>query len=101
MSHSRPVEIISAERFAAAVTAAVSQILAAKEIPASGNTTFVILPALAQTVVLDYTTGLGANIFFKATESIPTTFNVNKPNIRILLNELQMQSKTYGWKVMM
>jgi hypothetical protein len=98
---SRPVEGIPAETFAAAVTAAVSQILAAREIQASGNTRFAISPALAQTDVLDYTTGLGAKIFSKATESLPTTFNVIKPNIRILLNELQMRSETYGWKDIM
>jgi hypothetical protein len=41
-SSSRPVEGIPAETFAAAVTAAVSQILAAREISASGNTRFII-----------------------------------------------------------
>jgi hypothetical protein len=95
----RPVEGTPAETFAAAVTAAVSQILAAREIPASGNTRFAISPALSQTDVLDYTTGLGAKIFSKATESLQTTFNVNNPNIRILLNELQMRSETMGGRI--
>ena len=89
---------IPADAFATAVAAAVERIIEARENPPAGTTRFAISPALAQSAILDYTTGLGAKIFSKSTEPLPTIFNVNKPNLRILLNELQMRSETYGWK---
>jgi hypothetical protein len=66
---SRPVEGILAETFEAAVTAAVSQILAAREISASGNTRFAIYPALAQTDVLDYKIDLFFTCYLKSSTS--------------------------------
>jgi len=97
----RPTEGISTDALIAAVTAAVTQALAAREPTTEGNISFAVSPALAQTSILDYSTSMGAKIFSKATEPLPTTFQVNKPNIRILLNELQMRSETYGWKEML
>jgi hypothetical protein len=47
-----------------------------------------ISSALAETDILYYSTSFGANIFSRALESLPFIFKINKPNIRILLNEL-------------
>jgi hypothetical protein len=87
-----------ANTFATTVAAAVEQILSAQEQqPGNQQITFAISPALARTNILDYSTGFGAKIFSKATESLPTIFSIRKPNIRILLNELHVRSETYGW----
>jgi hypothetical protein len=52
---------------------------------------------LAQPNIIDYFTGTGANIFSKATESLKTSFSVKTPNIRMLLNELQVRPENFGW----
>jgi hypothetical protein len=84
----RPTKGITTDALIAAVTAAVTQALAAREPTTAGNISFAVSPALAPYNILDYLSSMGATIFSKATESLPTTFQVNKPNIRILLNEL-------------
>ena len=87
-----------ANTFATAVAAAVEQILEARDRPAGNEgVTFAISPALARTDILDYSTSFGAKIFSKATEPLSSRFSIKKPNIRILLNELQIRSETYGW----
>jgi hypothetical protein len=66
-----------ANTFATAVAAAVDQILLAQEQqPGNQKITFAISPALARTDILDYSTGLQAKIFSKATESLPTIFSI-------------------------
>ena len=79
-----------------AVTIAVDRILAARE-GNIGNANFAISPALAQPDILDYSSSFGSKIFSKATESLPTTFSIEKPNLRVLINELQVRSETFGW----
>jgi hypothetical protein len=84
--------------FATAVAAAIEQILSALEqLPGNQKVTFAISPALARTDILRYSSGLGAKIFSKATESLPTILNIRKPNISILLNDLLLRSETYVW----
>jgi len=95
----RPPEVIDPATFAAAVTAAVEQILAARVQQAATTTPphFAISPALAQPNVLDYSSGIGAKIFTKATEALATPFNIRNPNIKLLLHELQVRSESFGW----
>jgi hypothetical protein len=71
--------------FANAVAAAVERIIAARE--GNPRAPFAISPALAQPDVLDYSSGFGAKVFSKATEPLATTFSIEKPNIRVLINE--------------
>jgi phenylpyruvate tautomerase PptA (4-oxalocrotonate tautomerase family) len=92
----QPFKGMTIEALIAAVTAAVTQVLATREPKTTVNISFVVSPVLAQTDILDSTSCIGAKIFSKATESLQTTFQVDKPNMRILINELQMRSETYG-----
>ena len=79
-----------------AVSIAVDRILAARE-GNIVNANFGISPALAQSDILDYSSSFGSKIFSKATEPLPTTFSIEKPNLRVLINELQVRSETFGW----
>jgi hypothetical protein len=81
--------------FANAVAAAVERILAARE--GNPKAPFAISPALAQPDVLDYSSSFGAKVFSGATEPLATTFSIEKPNIRVLINELQVRAETFGW----
>jgi hypothetical protein len=79
MSHAaRPTEGIDPTTFATAVASAVEQILAARGIASTRNNDeqFAISPALAQPNIFDYSSGIGANIFTKATEPLKTIFSV-------------------------
>ena len=58
---------------------------------------FSLAPALANNNVIDYTTTAGAKIFSKATSALPTTFSLESPNTRVLLEQLTLRSATYGW----
>jgi hypothetical protein len=82
----RPTEGITTDALIAAVTAAVTQALAAREPTTAGNISFAVSPALAQSDILDYLSSMGAKIFSKATESLPTTFQLNKPNASYSMN---------------
>jgi hypothetical protein len=97
----RPTKGITMDALIAVITAGVTQALAAREPTTTGNISITVSPALAPSDILDYLSSMGAKIFSKSTESLPTTFQVNKPNICILLNDLQMRSETYGWKEML
>lgn len=80
------------------VAAAVQQVLEAQaQQAADGPVQFARSPALAQTNLLDYTTAAGAKIFSKGTEALPTTFTLNQPNVKVLLNELRTRTGTFGW----
>jgi hypothetical protein len=95
---SRQTKGIDPTTFANAVAAAVEQILAARSTqPIQASSLFAISPALAQPDVIDYSTGHGAKIFSKATEPLPTQFNVKNPNIRVLLSKIQVQAESFGW----
>ena len=83
---------MDAAQIAAAVQAAVQQVMQA---PPAGP--FAVSPALAHANVIDYSTAAGSKIFTKATEELPTKFALKNPNIRVLLNELQTRSDTFGW----
>ena len=98
----RPTEGIDPATFATAVAAAVDQILAARTRPTANvtDTHFAISPALAQPNGLDYSSATGAKIFTKATEPLKTCFNIKSPNIRILLNEIQTRSESFGWNAL-
>ena len=77
-----------------AVENAVQQVMQANAVPAGP---FACSPALAHVNTIDYSTSAGAKIFSKATEPLLTQFSLNKPNIRVLLDELQTRSNTFGW----
>jgi hypothetical protein len=81
--------------FANAVAAAVERILAAREV--NPKAPCAISPALAQPDVLDYSSSFGAKVFSGATEPLATVFSIEKPNIRVLINELQVRAETFGW----
>jgi len=89
---------MDADQIAAAVTAAVQAAMQANQPPAGP---FARSPALAHQNVLDYSTTAGAKIFSKATEQLPTKFDLEQPNIQTLLTELNMRSATYGWASIM
>ena len=95
----RPSEGINPATFANAVATAVEQILTARGFSGnpSNNVQFAISPALAQPNVLDYSSGTGAKIFSKATEALKTQFSIKTPNMKLLLNELQVRSESFGW----
>jgi len=91
-----------------AVVAAVNQIMAAQAaaVPqgaggaaaAAGPVPFALSPALAHPDIIDYSTSSGAKIFTSATVQLPTTFNLEEPNIRVLINELQTRAASFGWE---
>ena len=54
-------------------------------------------PALVHDTVIDYSTSTGAKLYSKVTSALPTTFSLSKPNIRVLLNELETRANEYGW----
>jgi hypothetical protein len=95
----RPSKGISPNTFADAVVTAVEQILAARGFSGtqSSNVQFAISPALAQPNVLDYSSGTGAKIFTKVTEALKTPFSIKNPNMKLLLNEIQVRSESFGW----
>ena len=70
---------------AAAQAAAQAQ---AAQVPLPPNVQFAQSPALAQPALLDYGTSVGAKIFAKATQPLPTTFSIRKPNLKVFLSEL-------------
>jgi hypothetical protein len=99
MSHAaRPSEGINPVSFTNAIAMAVEQMLTACGSPPTRNDNiqFSISPALAQPDILDYSPG----IFSKATEPLKTTFSVKNPNIRILFNEIQVRSESFGWNLL-
>jgi hypothetical protein len=94
----RPTEGIDPNMFANAFATTVEQILAAQGFSQSryDNPYFAISPSLDEPNILDYSTGTGAKIFSKATEPLKTCFNIKSPNIRTLLNEIQVRSESFG-----
>jgi hypothetical protein len=63
---------------------------------------FARTPAQACADLLDYENNLGdAKIFAKATAPLPTTFSLSKPNVTILVSEVQTCSKTSSWGTLM
>jgi hypothetical protein len=95
----RQSEVVDPATFAATVAAAVEQILAARVQQAATTTPphFAISPAFSQPNVLDYSSGIGAKIFTKATEALTTPFNIRNPNVKLLLHKLQVRSESFGW----
>ena len=63
--------------------------------PAAGP--FALAPALTTTDVIDYNTAAGAKIFSKASAALPTTFSLEAPNTRVLLEQVLLRGTTYGW----
>jgi hypothetical protein len=55
-----------------------------------------ISPAFAQPDILDFSSSFGSKIFSKSTEPLPTTFSLEKPNLRVFINEVQVRSETFG-----
>jgi hypothetical protein len=82
-----------------AITIAVDRILVAREgdIGNIGNIekNFATSPARAQANIIDYSTSFRSKIFSKAMEPLPTIFNIEKPNLRVLINELQVRPDTF------
>lgn len=58
---------------------------------------FARAPALAIQGVIDYSTAAGAKIFSKATAPMDTTFSLQNPSTRVLLEELTLRGSVYGW----
>lgn len=56
-------------------------------------------PAQARNDLLDYTKPGDAKIYKAATEPLPTVFSLDKPNIRILLNELTTRAESSAWSI--
>jgi hypothetical protein len=84
--------------FTNAVATVVERILVACRYAQSRieNIQFAISPTLAQPDIIDYSSVNSAKVFTKAREPLKTTFNVKKPNVRLLLSELQVQSENFG-----
>jgi len=89
---------MDADQIATAVTAAVQAAMQANRAPAGP---FARSPALARQNMLDYSTTTRAKIFSKATEHLPTKFDLELPNIQTLLTELNMRATTYSWGTIM
>ena len=79
------------QAFANAITAALN--------PPAAAGPFALAPALTSNGVIDYSTSSGAKVFSKATAPLSTTFSLEKPNPRVLLEQLTLRSATYGWNV--
>ena len=58
---------------------------------------FSFAPAQVNSDVLDYTQAGGVKIFNKATEALPTPFQLSNPNIKVFMDELSTKSDAYGW----
>lgn len=84
-----------AQQIATAITAAVA---ANAPVPAAPPAAvFALTPALATTGILDYNQKSGTEIYKMATASLKTTFKGDKPNLRVLTNELTTHAKSFGW----
>jgi hypothetical protein len=69
-------------------------------VPAVVN--FARTPAQACADLLDYENNTGnAKIFATATAPLPTTFSLSKPNVTILVSEVQTRSMTSSWGMLM
>jgi hypothetical protein len=59
---------------------------------------FARTPAGARTDLLDYENSSGdAKVFFTATKALKTSFTLNKPNVTVLMSELQTRSSESSW----
>jgi hypothetical protein len=59
---------------------------------------FAHTPAGASVDLLDYKRITGdAKIFFRATQALPTSFSLAKPNVTVLMSELQTRSSESSW----
>ena len=54
-------------------------------------------PTLVHDTVIDYSTSTGVKLYSKVTLALPTMFSLSKPNICVLLNELETRANEYGW----
>jgi hypothetical protein len=58
---------------------------------------FALTPAGACPDRLNYKTTGDAKIFFRATQALPTTFSLAKPNVTVLMSELQTRGSESFW----
>lgn len=58
---------------------------------------FALAPAQAIQGALDYTQKAESAIFEKATVKLPSTFDLENPNVSVLIEELKNRATTFGW----
>ena len=81
---------------AAAVTAALTAAGLGPTAPPAA-TTFALTPASVNQNVINMSTTHGAKLYKAATEPLKTTFSLDKPNVRVLLEELHIRASASGW----
>jgi hypothetical protein len=79
---------------AAVAAGAQAQQPPAQQLPAP----FALSPALAVTGVIDYTTTAGAKIWKAAIYPLKDEFDANAANLKTFLDQLNDQSKQFGWE---
>jgi hypothetical protein len=92
-----PLKTLIPNHLKNAVAMAIEQILTTQRVPPTrnNNVQFAISHALAQPYILDYSSGIGAKTFSKATWPLKSTFSVKNPNILIFLSEFQIRSESF------
>ena len=66
--------------------------------PAAPNVVFALAPGLLNHNVIDYSTKSGSEIYHKAIAELPIKFDLQGPNLRTFLKQIDVRAQTLGWE---